>query len=94
MAFHSEVSGEQLDGSFTTRHIFTIPIWSFSAPLPLRGIALTHINMSHTPMLIKESINRCLYLTVLITSIMYTCDSIISIGNQMLSLVYLSHLFS
>lgn len=45
-------------------------------------------------MLIKESINQCLYLTVLITSIMYTHDSAISIRNQTLSLVYLLHLFS
>jgi len=45
-------------------------------------------------MLIKESINQCLYLTVLVTSIMYTCDSAISIKNQTLSLVYILHLFS
>lgn len=45
-------------------------------------------------MLIKESINQCLYLTALIISIMYTCDSAISIGNQTLSLVHLLHLFS
>lgn len=74
--------------------MFTVPIWSFSAPLPLQGIALTHINVSHTPMLIKENINWCLYLTMLITSIMYTCDSAIRIRNQTLSLVYLLHLFS
>lgn len=83
-----------LDTYVYSPHLVIFPIWSFSAPLPLQGIALTHINVSHTPMLIKENINWCLYLTMLITSIMYTCDSAIRIRNQTLSLVYLLHLFS
>lgn len=44
-------------------------------------------------MVIKENITQCLYLTVLITSIMYRSDRTISIRNQTLTAAYLLHLF-
>lgn len=83
---------KQLRGFFCCwTHIYSLHL-AISASLPLRSTALIHANVRHTPMLIKESITQCLYLTVLITSIMYRSDRAISSRNQTLSIVYLLHL--
>lgn len=84
---------KQLRGFFCCwTHIYSLHL-AISSSLPLRSTALVHANVRHTSMLIKESITQCLYLTVLITSIMYRTDRAISIRNQTLSVVYLLHLF-